>query len=920
MFSVVVMTNHIVQMNFFVVSVLMCLVVLPPTIAEDFKYPKGTLPCKLFDKTSFDCCCRDLTAIPFLPFNITSIDLSRNKIVTILKTSLSTREFLLEVDLRFNQLRVINGSTFQDLGQLRKLDLSVSSIERLKQTAFVGLYRLERLLMRRNYLQKLPENIFRDLTNLHTLDLSFNHLKEVPNQALVPLNSLRKLDFFNNFFVTYSFGKGFKNLTKLSYLSVVSTKYPKQRHVHLGNDTFQNLAESQLRELKVFSTYNFSITVEEGLFEPFSNLTRLRTGFHWQNAVDSVQSNLRYFRIFLAPPNFKITRTTLQFMSKFYSSLEHLVLSFLKITGIYGPAFTNFKNLCILDVSRVYTMQYISDDAFNGLTNLEELYLSDNQINKLPVETFKVFRHGKLKLLDLSNNCLAVITRVDAFSSLSSLTHLDLTNNPMRSIDRWIHALTNLKELKVSFMKTPYYVVLYRWTKPLLSLQHLDFSLMDLREMFRQDTTFCVSKLAPNLESLSFAHTLLYSTSVINDLFLLKHLDVSASFVKVVNFEREWGNSVNLTNLQVLKLRSNKIISVEEMNLDITTPFLTDLDLSDNSIQTFPEPALKLLQNIRYLNLTENQLLTLNGLLDLPVVQRLDISRNLICELPFTFLDNLRSNLRILDASGNPFSCTCAIEPYQKWFRSNVDVILVPGSQYKCKTPDRLQEESIMEINLDCKSHAVVFGIVSILCGILTIIFVLLVVKYRWHKKYRLFLLYVMRKRKHYPVQNEEGGVNLNRVRYDAFISYAHENDRDLTWVLNDLRKNMEEGAEPFRLCIGHARDFLPGTPLLEAITDAIHNSRKTIIVLSPSYLDSEWCYYETQHAWLRLLNEGKDVIILVLLDPIPDAKMTMWLRQFLCKKGYLLWPPDRAGQKLFFRCLRELMKMPTAVDRRYDV
>ena len=899
----------------------MCLMIWPPTSAEGVNYPKGTLPCKLFDKTSFDCCCRDLTTIPVLQLNISSIDLSRNKLVNILKTSFRSQDFLLEVDLRYNQLRVINGSTFEDLGQLRKLDLSVSSIERLKQTAFVGLYRLERLLMRRNYLEKLPENIFKDLTNLHTLDLSFNHLKEVPNQALAPLNSLQKLDFFNNFFVTYSFGKGFKNLTKLSFLSVVSTKYPKQRHVHLGNDTFQNLAESQLRELKIFSTYNFSITVEEGLFAPFSNLTRLRTGFHWQNAVPSVQSNLRYFRMFLAPPNFQLTRKTLQFTSKLYSSLEHLVLSFSKITGIYGPAFTNFKNLRILDVSRVYTMQYISDDAFNGLSNLEELYLSDNQINKLPVEAFKVFRHGKLKLLDLSNNCLAVITRVDAFSSLSSLTHLDLTNNPMRSIDRWIHALTNLKELKVSFMKTPYYVVLYRWTKQLLSLQHLDFSLMDLREMFRQDKTFCVSKLAPNLESLSFAHTLLYSTSVINDLFLLKHLDVSASFVKVVNFEREWGNSVNLTNLQVLKLRSNKIISVEEMNLDITTPFLTDLDLSDNSIQTFPEPALKLLQNIRYLNLTENQLLSLNGLLDLPVVQRLDISRNLLCDLPLTFLDNLGSNLKILDASGNPFSCTCVVEPFQKWFRSNTDVVLVPGSQYKCKLSDRFQEESMMEINLDCKSHAVLYSIISIVCGIVIVIFVFLVVKYRWHIKYRLFLLYTLiRKRKQHQVQNEEGGVNLNRVRYDAFISYAHENDRDLTWVLNDLRKNMEEGAEPFRLCIGHARDFLPGDPLLEAITDAIHNSRKTIIVLSPSYLDSEWCYYETQQAWLRLLNEGKDVIILVLLDPIPDAKMTMRLRQFLCIKRYLRWPPDRGGQKLFFRCLRELIKTPIAVNRRYDI
>ena len=129
----------------------------------------------------------------------------------------------------------------------------------------------------------------------------------------------------------------------------------------------------------------------------------------------------------------------------------------------------------------------------------------------------------------------------------------------------------------------------------------------------------------------------------------------------------------------------------------------------------------------------------------------------------------------------------------------------------------------------------------------------------------------------------------------------------------------MEEGPDPVTLCIGQARDYILGTPLIEATTDAIYNSRKAIIVLSPSYVESELCYFEVQQAWLRLLNEGQDVIVMVLLDPIPDNKMTMWLRQFLCKKGYLRWPGDRAGQNLFWQYLKEKIKLPTAVDRRYD-
>lgn len=39
------------------------------------------------------------------------------------------------------------------------------------------------------------------------------------------------------------------------------------------------------------------------------------------------------------------------------------------------------------------------------------------------------------------------------------------------------------------------------------------------------------------------------------------------------------------------------------------------------------------------------------------------------------------------------------------------------------------------------------------------------------------------------------------------------------------------------------------GKPIMENITDAIYNSRKTICVISRSYLQSEWCSREIQVA-----------------------------------------------------------------------
>ena len=191
--------------------------------------------------------------------------------------------------------------------------------------------------------------------------------------------------------------------------------------------------------------------------------------------------------------------------------------------------------------------------------------------------------------------------------------------------------------------------------------------------------------------------------------------------------------------------------------------------------------------------------------------------------------------------------------------------------------------------------------------------------RYRWHIRYKIFLIRNWNRVYYDNVNQNAGDFELVDLEFDAFVSYAHENDRDLDWVLNVLRPNLEEGPEPVKLCIGQARDFIPGTNLFDSITDAIHRSGKSIVVLSPSYVDSELCYFETQQAWKRLLEESRDVLILILLDPIPDDKMTIWLRQLLRKKGYLRWPHGRAGQQLFWRCVREKIKKRTLVNRRFD-
>jgi hypothetical protein len=76
--------------------------------------------------------------------------------------------------------------------------------------------------------------------------------------------------------------------------------------------------------------------------------------------------------------------------------------------------------------------------------------------------------------------------------------------------------------------------------------------------------------------------------------------------------------------------------------------------------------------------------------------------------------------------------------------------------------------------------------------------------------------------------------------QYDAFISYSHQ---DSAWVSNVLLPRLE--GERLRVCID-TRDFEVGVPSLVNMENAVEHSRKTLLVLTPNWLASEWTAFES--------------------------------------------------------------------------
>lgn len=79
----------------------------------------------------------------------------------------------------------------------------------------------------------------------------------------------------------------------------------------------------------------------------------------------------------------------------------------------------------------------------------------------------------------------------------------------------------------------------------------------------------------------------------------------------------------------------------------------------------------------------------------------------------------------------------------------------------------------------------------------------------------------------------------MSGYAYDVFISYSHH---DRMWVRGVLVPRLERIG--LRVCIDY-RDFIPGAPSIREIERAVAQSRRTLIVLTPAYLDGAWTELE---------------------------------------------------------------------------
>ena len=783
---------------------------------------------------------------------LTELNLNSNQLLTIPDEPLCQTINLESIRVDFNHIKSMwFGRCFLLLRNLQNLILDSNKVSQIDSTDFKHLRNspIKSLSISKCRLVSIAPGAFEYFDRLETLLISRNLLHSVPYQKLSPLKHLQNLDLSGIHLTVLDFQNvDFKNLSSL--------KISENKFVIVNGSTLSSIRKFPLTYLQMNKCRirYLSSNALSGL--PKLEVIDLRyNGFDQLSLNNSLlglaESNLTLREIYIGLEIKTLDEATFS-LSKFKNVTKLFIDGI--INEIRYKTFSVFPFLNELTIDRC-KLRYIAKGAFEGVKKLQVLHLANNALTVLPELPLRY-----LKTLDLSRNKITELVR-KPFKFLKNLEVLSLKGNGLRANDITTSTFSGLTAINL-----------------------LDLSNNQLTDKFQ-------TKFSPFVGLKSLERLELYENSInrlhkttFRDLINLKHLNMANNYLW---FQEEQMALVfqNLVSLRVLSLESCGL-SIIPSSLFANLTNLTTLYLGQNSISSWGPDAFRSLKKVYNLGLNNNKISVINQ----------------------SSFEELAS-LRILDLSHNPFQCSCALLWFREWIDSTHVSLFFQYTYpfpkrhiYSCATPKGKSGMWLFDFKItenDCVDKTLLI-VLKWIAGIFIpfILCVCAVIRYRWYFRYCCFLIRSRTKR--------YAAIQMDDYMFDAFVCYHAD---DIDWIIHSLLPNIEY-EDGFKLCLHH-RNWLPGIDIAENIVESIEMSRKTILVLTNKFAQSRWCQLETALAQHAYLNDNRDVIIMVLLEPIKSENMTARLHSLIQTKTYIEWTKHEIGQALFWKRVRRALMKP---------
>ncbi|OCT99428.1 toll-like receptor 1 [Xenopus laevis] len=658
-------------------------------------------------------------------------------------------------------------------------------------------------------------------------------------------NNLHHLDISFNDFQTMSVCRGFGNMLLLEYLGLGASQIVK-------ND-FEGIAHLHLKE--VFIELNPLLDYENG------SLLSLNTK---KLTLDlGLLSNKDRYNVLLDAVN----TTKILDLSHIYEWNIH--------TDPEKYIFDIVKNSKVTDL----TMRHVNVDWKMVVLALQYIWHSSVEI----LNFYDFSLKGKIEQtsFDYSNTSVKVFNlqgvNVGVFQFDQSVVYRVFSN-------------MNIENLTLNFANLLFMVCPLNFS----TFQNIDFSNNALTDDLFQDCSTLI-----NLKCLKLRQNKLEKISKVSimtkNMPSLEYLDVSHNLLTYDEEDCHWSESIAKLNLASNSL-TESIFKCLPINIEI-------LILKNNDITHVPRDVAHL-DGLVELNLSFNRLADIPDCSNLRSLSLLSVEANQILYPSFESIESC-SRVKHISAGQNPFQCNCELRRFIKQEREAPGRLIGWPEAYVCKYPDNVRGTMLKDFDLpEITCNVFILIPVIILPIIFFIVLIIGLCKYLdapWFLK----MIWQYTKTKQRTRTSKQGYQSLQKdLDFHAFISYS---EHDASWVKNIFLPSIERSNECIRIC-QHERNFVPGKSIIENIINCIDKSYKSIFILSPNFVQSEWCHYELYFAHHKLYTENNDNLILILLEPIPQYLIPSKyykLKTLMAQRTYLEWPVEKSKHSLFWANLR---------------